>query len=68
MENPVFFNNMLQKSVTEEKITAKELLASKGLDPNLYFVSVNGEHVKADEMIGANQEATIIPIVKGGSL
>lgn len=57
---------MIQHLTVEKPMTAREFLESKGLNPQLYFVSVGGEHIKNDQVIDAGVKATPIPIIKGG--
>ena len=56
----------LQTVEIEREISVEELLQSKGLNPNLYFVSVDGVAAKNGDTIKAGQKTQIIPAVKGG--
>lgn len=55
-----------QTVVIEEEITVESMLKSKGLDPNLFFVSVDGEMAKKDTVLNSSQEVKIFPCVAGG--
>ena len=57
-----------QKEVYQEEDTMAvgDYIKSKGLDPEMYFASVNGDMKKVGDTIKTNDDVAIIPIVKGG--
>lgn len=50
----------------EQEQTVAEMLASKGLDPKNFFVSLNGEVAKQTDILKSTDEVKVIPAVAGG--
>lgn len=50
----------------EEETTIEDLLKQKGLDPNMYFVSVNGTMAKQTTKVTSSDKIKVYPSIAGG--
>lgn len=56
----------LETTQVPKETTVKALLKSKGLKPNLYYVSKNNIILKLKDKVQEGEELKIIPAVAGG--
>ncbi len=53
-------------TVAELKNMVADMLRSKGEDPGIILVAVNGRYASDDTMISSNDEVAVFPPVSGG--
>ena len=58
---------MIQKlQQVEKEMTVSELLSSQNLNPNMYWVDVDGRMIQGNDTIKQGESPKIVPKVSGG--